>query len=59
MKDGWGFIAKNPVKSTAFIIGTFMVSRFVWRRLAGYTNEVIYEQEYAKNVKMLRNLLIK
>lgn len=58
-KDGWGFMTKRWYVSAPFIIGTFVISFYAWHRFVGYNNEVYMEQSYAKNVKMLRNLIIK
>jgi len=58
-RDGWGLMKRKWYLSVPCTIGTFMVTFFIWHRIVGYNNEAYYEQQYAKNVKMLRNLIIK
>lgn len=41
------------------IIATYVTYFSVIHRLVGYNNQVYNEQQYAKNHKMLRNLIIK
>jgi hypothetical protein len=41
------------------IAGTYMVFFSIIHRLLGYNNQVYNEQAYAKNFKMLRNIIIK
>ncbi len=57
--DGFGLIKRRWPIAIPAIIGTYMCYFYVIHRQVGYSNQVYYEQAYAKNVKMLRNLNIR
>lgn len=58
-RDGLGFMKRKWFISLPVVIGTYITSFYVWHRIVGYNNQAYLEQTYAKNVKMLRNLIIK
>ena len=58
-RDGLGFAKRNRVAGFALFAGMYMTSFYVWHRIVGYNNDAYYEQNYAKNVKMLRNIIIR
>ena len=58
-RNGIGLMGKRRGIATGTTIGVFVVSFWIWHRIVGYSNRAVNEQTYAKNVKMLRNLLIK
>lgn len=41
------------------ILATYVGYFFVFHRAVGYNNQVYNEQAFAKNVKMLRNMIVK
>ena len=58
-RNGSGLMRRNPTISLAAIVGTYVTTFYLWHRIVGYNKQAQNEQLYAKNVKMLRNLLIK
>ena len=58
-RDGLGFARRNRILAAPLFVGIYASSFFVWHRLVGYNNQSYYEQNYAKNVKMLRNIIIR
>ena len=58
-RDGIGYVNKNYGKSAAISAAFFVAAFAFFYRRAGFNNQVYSEQTYAKNVKMLRNLIIK
>ena len=58
-KDGFGYMKRNKLVGLALIFGTFVSSYYVWHRIVGFNKQAYFEQQYAHNVKSLRNLLIK
>ncbi len=54
-----GLARKNRVAGFALFAGIYMGSFYVWHRVVGYNSAAYYEQNYAKNVKMLRNIIIR
>ena len=54
-----GLAKKNRVAGFALLAGIYMSSFYVWHRIVGFNNAAYYEQNYAKNVKMLRNIIIR
>lgn len=49
---------RMPLGGLAIVVSTFCGSFYVWHRIVGYNSQVAMEQAYAKNFKMLRNVLI-
>lgn len=49
---------KWPIAVPAVAV-TYMTYFYIFHRLVGFNNQVYSEQAYAKNHKMLRNLIIK
>ena len=41
------------------LIGCYMGSFYAWHRYVGYNRQVYMEQSYAKNIKMMRNIIIR
>ena len=58
-RDGMGLAKKNRGAGFALFAGIYMGSFYVWHRIVGYNSAAYYEQNYAKNVKMLRNIIIR
>ena len=58
-KNGLGWSRANRFLALPLLAGTFAGSFFVWHRIVGYNSAEYYEQAFAKNVKMLRNLNIR
>ena len=58
-RGGLSLMGKKPLIAIVSVVGTYMTSFYVWHRIVGYNRQVQNEQLYAKNIKMLRNLLIK
>ena len=58
-KDGYGLIKRRWPLALPAIVATYCTYFYVIHRSVGYSNQVYYEQAYAKNVKMLRNLIIR
>ena len=58
-RDGMGLARRNRVGGVALFAGIYMGSFYVWHRIVGYNSDAYYEQNYAKNVKMLRNIIIR
>ena len=58
-RDGIGFMKNKWYISVPMILGTYITTFYIWHRIVGYNNQAYLEQTYSKNVKMLRNLLIK
>jgi hypothetical protein len=58
-RDGIGLMRRSKALSIPAIIFTYMVTYYTWHRVVGYSKDVALEQTYAKNHKMLRNMLIK
>ena len=56
---GYELIKRRWPLSLPAIAITYCSYFFVFHRLVGYNNDVYNEQAYAKNHKMLRNLIIK
>ena len=54
-----GLARKNRVAGFALFAGIYMGSFYVWHRVVGYNSAAYYEQNYAKNVKILRNIIIR
>ena len=51
-------------KSSSYIgwpvlVGCYMGSFYVWHRYVGFNRQVQMEQSYAKNIKMMRNFIIR
>ena len=57
--DGYGLIKRRWGLALPAIILTYCGYFYVIHRHVGYSNQVYLEQAYAKNVKMLRNLIIR
>ena len=51
----------NANKGKSYMLGAiiFGTSWWAWHRVVGYNQQSKMEQEYAKNQKMLRNLIIR
>jgi hypothetical protein len=58
-RGGYELIKRRWGLAGPAIIGIYMTYFYVFHRFAGYNNQVYNEQAYAKNHKMLRNLIIK
>ena len=58
-KNGIGLMRRYPFITTIGTLFTVVSSFYIWHRIVGYNNLAITEQQYAKEIKMLRNLLIK
>ncbi len=58
-RNGLGFSRANKLIAIGAFVGIYASSFYVWHRLVGYNNQEYYEQNYAKNVKMLRNVIIR
>ena len=58
-RNGLGWSRSYRLLSIPLLVGTFAGSFFVWHRIVGYNSNDYYEQTFAKNVKILRNLNIK
>lgn len=58
-RGGWDLIKRRYGIATPLIALTYATNFFVLHRFFGYNNEVYNEQTFAKNHKMLRNLIIK
>ena len=58
-RDGLGLAKRNRLVGFALFTGIYVSSFYVWHRIVGYNNAAYYEQNYAKNVKMLRNMIIR
>ena len=58
-RDGYGLIKRKWPLAIPAIIFTYCSYFYVIHRQVGYNNQTYYEQAYAKNVKMLRNLIIR
>ena len=58
-RDGLGFARRHRAAGFALFAGLYMGSFYVWHRIVGFNSDAYYEQNYAKNVKMLRNLIIR
>ena len=58
-KDGAGWARKNRLAAYTLTAGVFAFSWYAHHRAVGYNNQALMEQTYAKNHKMLRNLIIK
>ncbi len=41
------------------LVGCYMSSFYVWHRYVGFNRQVQMEQSYAKNIKMMRNFIIR
>ena len=57
--DGYGLIKRKWPLAIPAIIFTYCGYFYAIHRQVGYNNQTYYEQAYAKNVKMLRNLIIR
>ena len=58
-RGGLDLIKRRYPIAVPAIAGTYVVFFSVIHRLVGYNNQVYNEQTYAKNFKMLRNIIIK
>ena len=58
-RGGLDLIKRRYPISVPAIIGTYVAFFSVIHRLVGYNNQVYNEQAYAKNHKMLRNVIIR
>jgi len=58
-RDGLGLAKRNRLAGFALFTGIYVSSFYVWHRIVGFNNAAYYEQNYAKNVKMLRNMIIR
>ena len=58
-RDGLGLARRNKLAGFAVFAGLYMSSFYVWHRIVGFNSDAYYEQNYAKNVKMLRNMIIR
>lgn len=58
-KDGLQLLKKRWAIAVPAIAVTYAVYFYAFHRQVGYNNQVYSEQAYAKNHKMLRNLIIK
>jgi hypothetical protein len=58
-RGGYELIKKRWAIATPAIALTYASFFFVFHRLVGYNNQSYSEQAYAKNHKMLRNIIIK
>ncbi len=57
-RNGISLMKSKPLLSVPMTVGVYIGSFFVWHRTVGFNSEVAMEQAYAKNHKMLRNLMI-
>ena len=58
-RNGLGLIRSKPVFGLPLFAVIYASSFWMWHRYVGYSAESYYEQNYAKNHKMLRNLMIR
>ncbi len=58
-RGGYELIKRRWALAIPAIAINYMSYFFIFHRLVGYNNQVHNEQSYAKNHKMLRNLIIK
>ncbi len=58
-RDGLALLKKRWCIAGPAVVGIYATYFFVFHRLVGYNNQVYNEQAFAKNHKMLRNLIIK
>jgi hypothetical protein len=58
-KDGMRLLKRRWAIATPVIAATYALYFYAFHRQVGYNNQVYSEQAYAKNHKMLRNLIIK
>lgn len=58
-RGGYDLIKRKWFLALPAIAATYMSYFFVIHRMVGYNNQVYREQAFAKNYKMLRNLIIK
>ena len=58
-RNGLGWSRAHRLLSLPLVVGTYAGSFFLWHRIVGYNSNDYYEQTFAKNVKMLRNLSIR
>ena len=58
-RGGYELIKRRWPIAVPVIAGTYATYFFVFHRIAGYNNQVYTEQAYAKNHKMLRNIIIR
>ena len=57
--DGYQLIKRRWCMAGPAILATYVGYFFVFHRAVGYNNQVYNEQAFAKNVKMLRNMIVK
>ena len=58
-RDGLGFARRNRLLAVPLLVGIYASSFWAWHRVVGYNNQSYYEQNFAKNAKMLRNVIIR
>ena len=58
-RDGLGLVKRRPFLGVPLFAVVYAGSFFAWHRVVGYNSQSYFEQNYAKNHKMLRNLIIK
>ena len=58
-RGGIDLIRKRWPIAIPAIAGTYAAFFFIFHRIAGFSNQVYNEQAYAKNHKMLRNIIIR
>ena len=58
-RNGLGWQRANRFLALPLLVGTYASTFYVWHRVVGYNSAEYYEQTFAKNVKMLRNLNIR
>ncbi len=58
-KNGIGYMSKNPAIAAFTYIGVFGASLLIFRKIGGFDKQKYYEQEYSKNYKMLRNVVVR
>ena len=56
--NGRDFIRRQKVASGALATVFFMLNFFTWNRVVGFRSDDYYCHLYAKNHKMLRNIMI-
>ena len=58
-RGGYQWSGAHKVRATGLFAAIFVSSFWGWHRIVGYNKTVKMEQEYAKNQKMLRNIIIR
>ena len=58
-RGGLDLLKKRWYLAVPAVAVTYATYFWVFHRQVGYSNQIYYEQNYAKNCKMLRNLIIR